>query len=145
TSIVIKNKKNDSVNTLYYEEPFKIELEIQIYRNIKNAIIDFSIGTFENRVSYTSSFDIKKENIEFEDGKYKISVNLDPKLLPGQYSFYLGIHDMNGTGHTLDLVERIKIVTVLPITENNSSRYPLNVSLGTLRVDGNWEINKQND
>ena len=50
---------------------------------------------------------------------------------------------MSKVSITLDMVERIKIITVLPITENNNIRYPLDVSLGNIRIDGNWKINKQ--
>ena len=50
---------------------------------------------------------------------------------------------MSKVSITLDMVERIKIITVLPITETNNIRYPLDVSLGNIRIDGNWKINKQ--
>ena len=142
-SIVVKNKKNESTNTLYYEQAFTVELELELFRDVEKAIIDFSIGNFENRFSYTSTFEISKNPIDLKKGTYTLSIDIDPKLLPGNYNFYLGVHEMSKVSITLDMVERIKIITVLPITENNNIRYPLDVSLGNIRIDGNWKINKQ--
>ena len=128
---------------MYYEQGFTVELELELYRDVEKAIIDFSIGNFENRFSYTSTFDINKNPIDLKKGTYTLSIDIDPKLLPGNYNFYLGVHEMSKVSITLDMVERIKIITVLPITENNNIRYPLDVSLGNIRIDGNWKINKQ--
>ena len=118
-------------------------MELELFRDVEKAIIDFSIGNFENRFSYTSTFEISKNPIDLKKGTYTLSIDIDPKLLPGNYNFYLGVHEMSKVSITLDMVERIKIITVLPITENNNIRYPLDVSLGNIRIDGNWKINKQ--
>ncbi len=140
--IDVKNLKGDSVNILHYNQPFILNVELEVKRDIDNAIIDFSLGSYESRYSYTSTFDNDKKNISLKKGVYKISVQLNPNLLPGEYGFYLAVHDMDGTGHTLDLVERIKFIKIIPTTEDNSPRYPLNISLGTMRTDGEWKINK---
>jgi len=140
--IDVKNLKGDSISVLHYNQPFVLDLELEVKRDIDHAIVDVSLGSYEGRYSYTSTYDLDKKHIALKKGIYKISVNMNPNLLPGEYGFYLAVHDMEGSGHSLDLVERIKFIKVLPTTEDNSPTYPLGISLGTLRVDCNWKINK---
>lgn len=139
-NVVITNLAGTPVDTLYYEQGFNVEMEVAVGRDIEKAILDFSISTSDNRFSYTSTFDIKKDYLKVKKGKLIIKMKLKPLLLPGTYSFNLGIHDLSATGLTLDFVEGIGLVTVLDVTEDGKEKYPLGVSLGNLRVDAEWDI-----
>jgi lipopolysaccharide transport system ATP-binding protein len=139
-SLVMLNKDGQSVNTLYYDQAFELEVVLEVREEIKSAIFDFSIGSFEGRYSYTSSYDIGKDFINLKKGTYVFRTKINPQLLPGNYSFYLSVHDMSGSGLTIDMVERIRHFQVLPITGNSENRFPLGVSLGKMRVDADWEI-----
>jgi lipopolysaccharide transport system ATP-binding protein len=136
----IKNKAGAPIDTLYYQQGFFIETELEVARNVDKAILDFSISTSDNRFSYTSSFDIKKDFFALKKGKMKIKLWMDPVLMPGTYSFNLGVHDMTSTGLTLDFVEGVGLITVLDITEDGKEKYPLGVSFGNIRIDGEWQI-----
>jgi lipopolysaccharide transport system ATP-binding protein len=143
-SLLLKNSSGQSVSTLYYNQPFKVELIIETQSDLSEIIIDFSLGSFESRNTYTSSFDVEKKFISLKRGVHQISVDINPNLLPGNYCFYLGMHDMANSGTSMDYIERIGTVEVLPITNNAENRFPLNVSPGQVRIDGMLKFNQIN-
>jgi hypothetical protein len=136
----MKNENDQVLNNLYYDQRVTVEIVVDVIEEIQSAILDFSIGGFEGRYSYSSSFDIGRKVIKLEKGSYLFKAVIDPKLLPGNYSFYLSLHDMSKGGKTIDLVERIKNFQVLPITGSDTPRFPLDISLGKLRLDAKWEV-----
>ncbi len=141
-SFNLLNKKNETIDTLYYEQNFIIEFSLQVNRTIPKAIIDFSIGTLDTRYTYTSTFDTNANYIKLEQGIYSIRLQLSPKITPGTYTFYMGVHDFENGGLTLDFIEKIGVVTILQFKEISGEKFPLNTSFGNVRIDGKWDINK---
>lgn len=138
----ILNKKNQEIDTLYYQQKFIVEFTLQINQPIPKAIVDFSIGTLDTRYTYTSTYDHANGFLPLEKGTYHLRLELDAKMVPGSYTFYLGIHDFTKTGLTLDFIEKIGLVNVLQFKEVPNEKFPLEMAFGNVRIDGDWTINK---
>jgi lipopolysaccharide transport system ATP-binding protein len=136
------NKKDEVIDTLYYEQNFVVEFTLEVNRTIEKAVVDFSVGTLDTRYTYSSTYDNFDGYMKLEKGVYKIRLELSPVITPGTYTFYMGIHDFENGGLTLDFIEKIGVVNVLQFKEKSGEKFPLNASFGNVRIDGNWKINK---
>jgi lipopolysaccharide transport system ATP-binding protein len=140
TMINMFSPNGERLESLFYEQPFEVEFLLEVKERIQDAIVDVSIGDFEGRATNCSTFDIDKKLMTLEPGTYTFRIKPDVKLLPGSYSFYLGVHSMTGTGLSHDLVERVRPFFVLPFTKDDSAKFPMNISLGKVRVNADWDI-----
>jgi lipopolysaccharide transport system ATP-binding protein len=139
-TIAIINEKGEQINNLYFDQLITVQLELETYRTVDECVIELGFGNSEDRFTFTSTGDMAGKTIKLEKGKHKLSVELNPKLLPGDYSVYLGVHDMSKTGLTLDYVEKIFDITVYKFTADNNSNFLFNASLGKVRQEGKWTI-----
>jgi lipopolysaccharide transport system ATP-binding protein len=138
----VLNLENKTVDSLYFEQDFIVELTLKVNRPIEKAVIDLSIGSLDTRYTYTSTFDSQNTYLHLEEGVHQIRLQASPRVIPGAYTFYLGIHDYGKNGLTLDFIEKIGVVNVLQFREKSGEKFHLNASLGNVIVKGNWEINK---
>jgi lipopolysaccharide transport system ATP-binding protein len=139
----ILNPEGKNIDSLYFEQNFIVEFSLKVNRKIEKAIVDISIGSLDTRFTYTSTYDSNKTYLKLEEGIHHFRLELSPKVIPGPYTFYLGVHDYGLNGLTLDFVEKIGVVNVLQFKEHSGEKFHLNTSLGNIIVKGDWEINKK--
>lgn len=138
-SIKILNDKKEIINTLFYFQSFTIVVEVEILKKVNQLILDFSIGSFDRKIVYSSTFDINQEALELEKGTHKFTIRIPNKFMPGNYSFYLGAHEYGGDVKTCDYLEQIYDFTVLKNSENGLIKYPFDVVFGNVNEVADWQ------
>lgn len=137
--ILIKDFQDNTIDRLAFSQPFKVVLELEVLKDLKNVMININLGTtlgqpilyaVEKRESGYLSKDLLK-------GKYTIEVQFNLKLLPGNYSFTLGLNYLaNGT--TIDWVENVSFITVDKIGYNKNENYPWDSVHGYIEPETEW-------
>ncbi len=124
----ILNNSGNAVEALYYEQAFVAEFMLRVNRPVEKAIIDFSVGSLDTRFTYSSTYD-SNGYMKLDPGTYLIRLELAPKIVPGTYTFYLGLHDFEKGGLTLDFIEKVGTVNVLQFKEKTGEKFPLALPL----------------
>lgn len=142
-SILVKNIAGKVVSTLGFNEPFKVELEFEALKDLKNVMLSINIGT---TLGQSILYSVEKENglyvsKNFDKGFHKVEVEFATRILPGNYSFSLGFnYTANGT--TIDFVENVYFITVEKVGYNNQESYPWDHVHGYIEPDTKWKIIK---
>ncbi len=137
--ILIKDLQNNTIDRLAFSQPFKIVLEVEVLKELKNVMININLGT---TLGQPILYAVEKEKIGYVSkdlplGKHKIEVTFDLKLLPGNYSFTLGLNYLaNGT--TIDWVENVCFIAVDKIGYNKNENYPWDSVHGYIEPETKW-------
>lgn len=137
--ILIKNLQNVSIDRLAFNQPFKVVLELEALKDLKNVMININLGTtLGQHILYA----VEKEETayvskNFSAGKHTIEASFNVRLLPGNYSFTVGISYM-ANGHSIDWVENICFITVDKIGYNKNENYPWDSVHGYIEPETEW-------
>jgi lipopolysaccharide transport system ATP-binding protein len=140
-SIKIKNILFDG-KSIYYRAPIVVELELNVFKIIKNIIIDVRVCTNEGIqiVHASNAYDkISLENTKFNIGIHNLEVTFTNSLQPGNYSLTIGMHHFDGT--TIDYVENIFDFEVLKMAYNDIDNYPYTWNMGIVHAETQIKIN----
>lgn len=141
-SVKVLNNENRNISTLYYGQPFSVELEVEVNINTPETILDLAIGNFDKRIVYTSSFGREQKPIAMDKGYHRFKIDITNNLLPGNYTLFLGAHDVSTSVKTMDFVERVVDFNVLKVSEDNSEKYPFDVTFGFVNQNTVWQHEK---
>lgn len=140
-NILVKNLSGEVINSLGFNEPFKVVMEFEALKNLKNVILNINMGTTLGQpILYT----VEKENgayasKNFDKGIHKVEVEFNTRILPGNYSFTLGLNYI-ANGITIDWVENVYFITVDKVGYNNQESYPWDQVHGYIEPDTKWKI-----
>jgi lipopolysaccharide transport system ATP-binding protein len=131
----------DGVNRsqLYFGQPFRVGFTCEAMRDVPDAHFEVSISTADGtQVTYTTTLDGGRPSQMYRAGLHEIWVDLDPVLLPHQYTIDLGLHRDNGT--TVDFVQRTLDFGVLRVAETGGDHYRWPRTRGFMRAAGRWDL-----
>jgi lipopolysaccharide transport system ATP-binding protein len=135
-TIQIVNDAGEAISEIFYNDKIKIRLKVDIYTEIKDAIIDVKIVTPDG-IIITHSMNIDDDNIPYllEKGVHQFEITLFNSFHPGSYTMNAGIH--YSIGATIDYLEHIYDFEVLKIGKEKD--YTLSWSHGYLKLNSIWE------
>lgn len=138
--ISIINSKNESVTEVLYKSPIKVLLELEIFREIPDAILDIKICSTEGEnITFSCTTFEGIEKIHLTKGLHQFECVLDNHLVPNSYAFTIGIH--YSRGDSIDYIERIYPFTILKMAENKSDDYNLPWTHGYMVGKSSWKHN----
>ena len=128
---------NNPVNHLYFGQSFRVATTIQVNKPVKDVIAEVGVSSLDGtRVTTSYSVDGENDSIFLDSGWYQVCVDIDAALLPGEYTFDVGLHHNDGL--TVDLVDRTLDFTVTTVTENGKGGPPFDVKRGFVSPSGRW-------
>jgi lipopolysaccharide transport system ATP-binding protein len=137
--ILIKDLENNVIDRLAFSQPFKVVLELDVLKDLKNVMININLGT---TLGQSFLYAVEKNEIGYvaknlTSGKHNVEVTFSLKLLPGNYSFTLGLNYLaNGT--TIDWVENVCFISVDKIGYNKNENYPWDSVHGYIEPETKW-------
>ena len=137
--IVIKDLQDNTIDKLGFSQPFRVVLELEVLKDLKNVMINVNLGTTLGQpILYAvEKNDSGYSTKDFNKGKYVVEVKFNLKLLPGNYSFTLGINYLaNGT--TIDWVENVFFISVDKIGYSKNENYPWDAVHGYIEPVTEW-------
>lgn len=137
--ILITDSQGSVLNKLAFNQPFKVSLELEVKKELKNVMINVNVGTTLGQpILYAvDKNDGKYISRDFAIGKYRMEVAFNSKLLPGNYSFTLGINYL-ANGNTIDWVENVYFIEVDKVGLNKDENYPWDSVHGYIEPDTKW-------
>lgn len=104
-AVKIFNSDSQDINVLRYLEPCTLEIELDVLKRVDKVVVGLSFLSREGeRISFSSSNDkVEKTYMSLEPGKRTVAVNIDQRLLPGNYS--VSLFFMNDQGYPYDAID----------------------------------------
>ena len=136
--IELLNLAGESVSELYLGQSFRIVLTLESGKSIQDAIVEVGISSL-NGMRITSSFTTDGElaTIMLPKGWYRVCVEMNPFLLPRQYTIDVGLHHLY-EGYIIDMVERVLNFTVLNMAERGNDCHLPKPVRGFVRPSVRW-------
>jgi lipopolysaccharide transport system ATP-binding protein len=137
-SVELFDRAGRPLSQAYLGQPLVVVLGVEAKQRIRAAAIEVGIASLDGiRVTTSFSTDGDRPPFGLEPGESRISVELEPFLLPGHYALDLGVHHL-GPAWTLDFVERIRDLDVLNVAEEGGDKYPVARVRGYVRPRARW-------
>ena len=135
-AIQLINETGEAISEIFYNDTIKIRLKIEVYTEIKDALIDVKVGTPDG-IIITHSMNIDNDNIPYllERGEHQFEITLYNSFHPGSYTINAGVH--YSIGATIDYLEHIYDFEVLKIGREKD--YVLSWSHGYLKLNSTWK------
>lgn len=138
--IQITDMDNNQISKLYFQQEFKVKIELEVFKEIKNVLINVNIGTTLGQpILYAvDKVNGKYLSRDFAKGSHQVEVVLRSTLLPGNYSCTLGIN-YSANGNTIDWVENIYFFEVDKVGSKKDENYPWDHVHGFVEPESNWK------
>jgi homopolymeric O-antigen transport system ATP-binding protein len=118
-------------------QPLTVVIGVEAVRRVE-VLLEVGISSLDGtRASTAFNTDEGQPPVVLEAGQSRVTVELDPFLLPGHYALDLGVHH-SGVGGTFDFVERIRDFEVLNLDEDGRDQYPIERVRGYVRAPARW-------
>jgi lipopolysaccharide transport system ATP-binding protein len=118
-------------------QPLTVVIGLESKRRVL-ALLEVGISSLDGtRATTAFNTDDGQPAHMLEPGYTRITVQLEPFLLPGHYALDLGVHHA-GIGGVLDFVERIRDFEVLNLDDEGRDKYPLGRVRGYVRSPARW-------
>lgn len=138
-SIIVKDLNDVKINKLAFGQSFKVKLTFEVKKDIFNIVLNINICT---SLGQPVLYAVEKNNSayvpkNFLKGVHQVEVIFNTRLLPGNYSFTIGLNYL-ANGVTIDWVENVYFLKVEKVGFNKKENYPWDVSHGYLEPDTKW-------
>lgn len=135
--VEITNTANEQVAQLYFGDPFRVTIHVDVHQPIQDAIFEVSIAVRDGtHVVQATSVDDGRPLMHLSKGQHTVSVDLDLVLLPRQYVLILGLHHSDGL--TIDFIEDVISFEVLHVGAKGNDHYRWEHVRGLVRPVTRW-------
>ncbi len=135
---LLNNQEN--TNLIFFKDKIHVEFEIEASEKIGSVLLDCKIISIDGIEITHSMNQYQNQKHILEVGKYKLNLELQNDLQPGNYYLTFGIHRLDG--FTLEYLENCLSIEVLSISKDDKGGHFYDFKLGYLRVNSNWILNK---
>ena len=133
----LTNLSGDEVSQLYLGQPCRLELTFEVFKEIKEAVIEVGIVALDGtHVTNSSNIDGGKPPFRLGPGKHVISLELHTVLMPRQYTFLVGLSHFNGL--TVEWIDNSLEFSVQRVAETGSDNYRWSSVRGYVRPETRW-------
>ncbi|MEO6305902.1 MAG: ABC transporter ATP-binding protein [Bacteroidia bacterium] len=141
--IVLTDMNDNPLTRFAFNQPFKVKLRLESFKQIKNGTININITTSlgEPIVFSVDSENSKYLSRTFEEGVYEIEAVFNFKLLPNNYRVTIGIHHFSD-GITIDWLENIYQFKIDKVSYNTGEDYPWDAVHGFVEPETKWTYKK---
>ena len=121
--IELLNSLNSLTRKLFFCENFTLRIKLKVFRNLENVVANiFILNAYgEKIVTYSSGKNF--QSMAIEEGLKHIELGCNESLIPGEYSFCLGLSYHN-TGSAIDYIESVYSFEVLKDSRDGTFDYP---------------------
>lgn len=140
TKFLPVNLLNEAVLEFFFGEQITFVAELEIERAIEDAIISIQVTNIYGE-TISMIVDENYRSHKLETGKVSIRVELLEILMPGEYSFNLGLY-RKSNGANIDFIESVGRIKVLKDSIDRSIDYPWPTIHGYFKPKSKWVINK---
>ncbi|MDZ4665852.1 MAG: ABC transporter ATP-binding protein [Bacteroidota bacterium] len=139
--ILITDLEGNVIDRLAFNQSFKVVVELEAMQDLKNVMININIGT---TLGQPILYAVEKDNSSYvgrniSKGSHTVEAVFNVRLLPGKYSFTLGVNYL-ANGNTIDWVENVYFISVDKIGYNKNEVYPWDDVHGFVEPDSKWSF-----
>lgn len=137
----ILNEKNEMVKELEFTEKFKVELEVELTKDIPEAALCvFIVNQFAERLMMSVENE-KFKPVALQKGRNSISIQFNEELMPGNYALSFSLAHFH-TGSSIDFIESFYPFAVSKESKTRNMEYPWATVHGYIKPKTNWTIKK---
>lgn len=137
--IVLIDSNGNPTDSVNYLSDMNLYLEVEANDSLVDVLLDVRINTLSGiELVHAMNKYTSRERSTIKEGLNKITCKLSNQLQPGNYTFTIGVHQLNGA--TLEYVENILDFTVLSITSDDKGGFVYDFKLGHIRFESEWKI-----
>jgi lipopolysaccharide transport system ATP-binding protein len=138
----VLNDKGEVTSQLDFTSNFSFDLELEVFKALENISISvYVVNRYGERVIMSNNHE-KYLPMSIQPGEYRLMVDFDEVLMPGNYSIGMSIAHFQ-TGNAIDYIESFYPFTVNKESVTRNFEYPwLNVH-GYIKPKTKWTINKK--
>jgi lipopolysaccharide transport system ATP-binding protein len=139
----LTTKENEACGEFFFGEFPHIHLELEAYECLNDVVFTiFLVSIYGETIAMFTPKEF--EPMTIEKGKVVIRVMLTEVLMPGEYSFNLGVME-NQSGNSIDYVESVGNITVMKDAASSQQDYPWNVVHGYFKPRSKWVFDNNNE
>jgi lipopolysaccharide transport system ATP-binding protein len=136
-SVRLMDVYQNNISQLYLGQPFRVQVNFEVFKEIAEAVIEIGIVAMDGtHVTHSSNIDGDGAPLPLMKGRNSIEVELQPVLLPRQYTLLVGLHHTSGV--TIEWMERTLDFTVLRVAESGTDSYRWPSVRGYIRPPAKW-------
>ena len=136
--VELTNLEGEPLRQLYFGQQIQVLLTLEADQAVQDAVVEVDISTLDGTYVTTSlSIDNDLPPMALSEGWHRVGLDLDVRLLPGQYTFDVGLHHTGPPG-MIDFVRRTLDFEVMNVSESGGDAYPFHFNRGFVRPTGRW-------
>jgi lipopolysaccharide transport system ATP-binding protein len=136
-SVRLLTPEGTQVQQVYLGQPYQVEVILDVEDPISDAVMEIGISTLDGiRFATAYSTDEAQETLKFGEGKQRVLVEMEPTLLPNEYTIDLALHHISG--RTIDSVQRATRFSALPMAKDGADRQRWKKVRGYIRPSTHW-------
>lgn len=135
----VLNSRNEKVKELEFLEKFKVEVEVEMVKDVfETALMLFIVNSYGERIMMSVEND-KFKPVSLTKGTHLINIDFNEQLMPGSYSLSLSIAHYH-SGAAIDFIESFYPFTVSKESKTENMEYPWATIHGYIRPKTKWTI-----
>ncbi len=137
-SVSLESLDGQPASQLYYRQPFRVKFVCEIYEAVPDAHFEVGISNVDGTpITWSTTLGPQHADQELTPGRYEVTAELDPVLLPRTYAIDLGVH--RSDGETLDYVPRACLFEVLKCGQGDQPNYPWRTVRAHVNMEARWD------
>jgi lipopolysaccharide transport system ATP-binding protein len=135
--VTLSDLGGTELTAVHFGQPFRVRLLVEAFEPIPETVFEIGVASGDGeRILTAQNIDGDRPPATLPAGLHEVDAELRTTLLPGDYTFTVGVHRRNGI--TLDYVERVLGFGALNVAETGSDHYPWRAVRGYVRPDSKW-------
>jgi len=136
-SVHLTDLDGNDVSQLYLGQPCRLVMNFEVFKELLDACIEVGIIAMDGtHVTNSNSIDDGQLPLHLTSGPQTITLEMEPGLLPRQYTFLIGLH--HSSGLTIEWIERALDFTVLRVAQTGTDSYRWPAVRGYVRPAARW-------
>ncbi|MBU0697438.1 MAG: ABC transporter ATP-binding protein [Bacteroidetes bacterium] len=139
--ILTINQNKTFEKNFHFGDKILLEIEIDVFKELLDVILGVHILTVYGEKLAMIIPDQNYKPSSFSEGRHRMTIGLNDRLMPGEYSFSLTISYLY-TGQDIDVVENVSNITISKDSVDTNLQYPWPTVHGYFQPNADWEISK---
>ena len=121
-------------------QPFSVAMTVEVSEPIESCSFEVGLNSIDGIRAVTAhSSDGGSPPATLHPGTHELHVDLDVRLIPGDFTVDVGIHRVPD-GHSYEYLQRVLTFTALPESADGLETYPWESVRGTVQPSSAWSV-----
>jgi lipopolysaccharide transport system ATP-binding protein len=137
--VELKDLDNNPITQVYFGQTFRVVMTLDVVKRIEGVVIGVGISTTDGtRIMTSYNIDGGRPPLDLVEGTYKLTIDLNPTLLPRRCAIDVAVCQLNGAD--VDVVSSTLQFDALGVAETGEDHFRWGTVHGFVRLEGRWQI-----